>query len=247
MNTIELFLAPVPPILVIIAFLAHWVTLIPLKTSSGRLPFCRGAYLGLSLQLLLYAWLLTALTGLLSGFLFIALGMLFSSLGDFFNLQFASVKKKITEPLVPGIFSFMIAQVFYILFICSQVSPGILLREGYLTILLPLLILVPAVLFRFTVYNPKRPKVMMLSALVYGMILGTTSALAFSAALALGGAWYVVAAGFLFFLLSDAVMGQTTIRGEHPVYEFQVPWITYLAAQGLIIYGSLLVFAGGWS
>ncbi len=244
MNTIEMFLAPVPPILVVISFLVHWATIISLKTSSERLPFCRGAYLGLSLQLLFYAWLLLAITDFRSYFILIALGMSLSSLGDFFNLQFESVKERISEPLIPGIFSFMTAQAFYILFICYQVSPALLLRDGYLAILLPALIVVPALLFRFTVYNPERPKVMTYSALVYGMILGAASALAFSAVLVRGGAWYVVAAGFLFFLLSDAIMGQTTIRGDHPRYEFQVPWITYLVAQGLIIYGSLLVVTG---
>jgi hypothetical protein len=52
---------------------------------------------------------------------------------------------------------------------------------------------------------------------------------------AAGGAWIIVAVGAGMFLLSDAIMGQTTIRGRHPRTEFQVPWLTYLAAQGLII------------
>jgi hypothetical protein len=36
-------------------------------------------------------------------------------------------------------------------------------------------------------------------------------------------------------------MGSTTMKGVHPRSEFQIPWFTYLLAQGLIITGFALV------
>lgn len=78
----------------------------------------------------------------------------------------------------------------------------------------------------------------MLGGFLYGFALGTMTAIALSAAVTRGGSWIPVAAGALFFLLSDAVMGETTLHGRHPRHEYQVPWGTYLAAQGLILAGT---------
>lgn len=95
-------------------------------------------------------------------------------------------------------------------------------------------------LFRFSVYDGTRPRLVMLGEFFCGFILGAMAAVAVSAALSEGGAWIIVAIGAGLFLLSDEVMGQRTIRERHPRTEFQVPWLTYLAAQGLIIAGKAL-------
>jgi hypothetical protein len=131
----------------------------------------------------------------------------------------------------------MAAQVCYIAAFLLMVPASGLARDGYLIPLLAALIIVPAILFKFRVYNPDRPKRIMIGAFVYGFILGAMAAIALSAAFAHGGLWYFPALGAVFFLLSDAVMGETTVHGRHPVFEFQVPWVTYLIAQGLIIFG----------
>lgn len=226
------------PASVVLAFGTHWITIAKIKSAEERLPRCRGAYLGFSIQLVLYGWMVYFFSGRSDPALaFFPLGMTFSSAGDLFNLQFDPIKKKTGEPLFYGILCFMAAQVCYIAGFISQVPACDLASRGYLYPLLALLIVVPAILFKFRVYNPARPKKVMAGALVYGAILGSMAAVALSAAYVYGGYWYLIALGALFFLLSDAIMGETTVHGRHPVSEYQVPWITYLAAQGLILYG----------
>lgn len=111
-------------------------------------------------------------------------------------------------------------------------------ERGRLAPILAVLLIAPAVIFRLRVYHPGRPKSLMMGDFLYGFALGTMTAIALSAALARGGPWIPVAAGALFFLLSDAVMGETTLHGRHPRHEYQRPWGTYLAAQGLILAGT---------
>ncbi len=145
------------------------------------------------------------------------------------------------QPLFFGILSFAVAQVCYIGAFLTLVPVRTLVDDGAFVPILAALVIVPAVLFRFGVYDRQRPKTVMLGAFFYGFILGAMAAVALAAAIADGGAWIVVAIGAGFFLLSDAVMGQTTIRGKHPRTEFQIPWLTYLIAQGLIIAGVFLI------
>ena len=156
------------------------------------------------------------------------------------NLQFDGIRKRVGEPLFFGILCFSAAQLCYIAAFLSAIPLASLIADGHFYPLLAALVVVPAILFRLRVYDPGRPRTVMLAAFLYGFILGAMAAVALSAAIARGGSWYLVAGGALFFLLSDAIMGQTTIRGVHPKNEFQVPWITYLAAQGLIIVGAAL-------
>ncbi|HSV56631.1 MAG TPA: lysoplasmalogenase family protein, partial [Magnetospirillaceae bacterium] len=93
-------------------------------------------------------------------------------------------------------------------------------------------------IFRLRVYHPGRPRHLMRGGFLYGFVLGAMAAAALAAALARGGTWILVAAGALFFLLSDAAMGETTLHGRHPRHEYQVPWGTYIVAQGLILAGT---------
>jgi len=232
-------LLAIPPASVTLGFLLHWLTIRDIGTSSGRLPFCRGAYLAFSLQLLLYAWGLFFLSGPKNtGASLIPLAMSFSSAGDYFNLQFPAMRKRIKEPVFLGILSFAAAQCLYVGAFLSFVPVKELASRGFLY---PLLILFPtgsALIFRLRVFRKDRPKTLMRGGFLYSFALGAMAATALSAAIARGGGWFAVAAGALFFLLSDAFMGQTTLYGRHPAYEYQIPWGAYLAAQGLILFGT---------
>lgn len=230
------------PVIVIGAFVVHWISIRSTRVPGERLVLSRGTYLGLSIQLVIFA-VVTFYLFKRDNFYFILipLGILFSWFGDFFNLQFDCVKKRMTSPIVGGIISFIVAQVFYILFFLHYAPMTQLIENGFFYILLSGFLIVPAVIFRFRVYNPQQPKPVMIWAFVYGFFLGTAAALSISAAIALGGPWIIVAAGLIIFLLSDARMGETTLYGRHPVTEYQIPWITYLLAQGLIVYGTLLI------
>ncbi len=235
----RILLLALAPALVLLSFFAHWLSIAKIDTAEKRLPYCRGAYLAFSVQLSLYGWIVfTAFGPAGAASVLLPLGMSFSSLGDIFNLQFGPISRRVGQPLFFGILSFMAAQICYIGAFATMLPFSELASGGYLYPLLAVLILVPAILFKFRVYNPQRPRSIMAGAFVYGFILGAMAAIALSAAYVKGGYWYVVAAGALFFLLSDARMGETTIYGRHPRSEFQIPWITYLAAQGLILFGA---------
>lgn len=210
--------------------------------SCRAVTLCRGAYLGLSLQLSLYAWALWLIGGDRSpGLILAALAMTLSSAGDAYNLQFPSIRRRVGDPLFFGILCFAAAQLGYIGAFLTKAALGTLVAQGYLIPLLGVFIIVPALLFRFRVYDPAMPRPRMLGAFGYGLILGAMAAVAVSSAIAYGGRWYLVAAGALSFLLSDAIMGETTMRDRHPRTEFQVPWITYLLAQGLILLGYAVI------
>jgi len=228
------------PVSVTAAFIVHWITILPAKTADERLKLCRGAYLGFSIIILLYAWMKFASQPSLPVFL-AACGMTAAAKGDFFNLQFPSVKQRFSEPLALGIAAFMMTQGFYIASMLSLVPASRLMQHGYLLPIGAVLIIIPAVLFVFQIYSPQRPKQVMIPAFLYGFPLGIMAAIAMSAAVAVGGYWIAVAVGAGLFLVSDAIMGSTTIKGLHPRTEFQIPWITYLAAQGLIITGISLL------
>lgn len=235
-KTVVIALAPA---LVVLSFFAHWITLVKIETAEHRLPLCRGAYLAFSVQLSLYGWIVfTAFGTGGAASVLLPLGMSFSTLGDIFNLQFGPICRRLGQPILYGILSFMAAQLCYIGAFVTMVPFSALASDGHLYPLLAALIVAPAILFKFRVYNPLRPKNIMRGAFVYGFILGAMAAVALSAAFLKGGYWYAVAAGAIFFLLSDAIMGETTIHGRHPRYEYQLPWIAYLAAQGLILFGA---------
>jgi len=241
METGMTWLLAAVPAGILISFAIHWMTLIRVDSAEKRLPLCRGAYLGMSSQLVLLAWASALILNRGSTMaLLVAAGMTLSFGGDLFNLQFDGIRKRVGEPLFFGIVCFAAAQLCYIAAFLSALPLDSLIADGFFLPLLAALVVIPAILFRFRVYDPGRPKTVMLAAFLYGFILGAMAAVAVSAAMARGGTWYIVAAGALFFLLSDAIMGQTTIRGVHPRNEFQIPWITYLAAQGLIILGAAL-------
>ena len=224
-------------------FLLHWFTIRRIRDPEERLPYCRGAYLAFSLQLLLYAWAIFFLvSGGRPGAVLIPLGMTFSFTGDYFNLQFPIVRKRLSEPVFLGILCFAVAQIFYIAGFLFLIPLNELMDHGFLIPLLILFLAVPAAVFRLRIFKKERPKTLMRGGFLYGFALGAMVAVAVSATLVRGGYWCAVAVGALFFLVSDAVMGQTTLRGRHPSYEYQIPWGTYLAAQGLILFGTAVEF-----
>lgn len=231
------------PFSVCAGFLLHWFLIRKISQPKSRLEQSRESYLTLSFQLLLFSIFLWAL-GLDVG-IWVFFAMLFSFLGDFFNLEFPLAKKIYPDPLQGGIYSFFIAQIFYLIAIVKTIPLDSLFPTTFHVLLVVGLVVFPAILFPFRIYNPNRDKKILYSALVYGFLLCFVVGLMVNSALVYGGRFWFLAVGGGFFLLSDAVMGETTVHGgRHPVWEFQVPWFTYLIAQGLILYsfGYSLVF-----
>lgn len=228
------------PVAIVSAFFIHWFTLQEEPSPLKRLEHSRGIYLGFSFQILLFAWLLFQLGHARFSYPLYAIG--FSFLGDWFNLQFPIAKKQMKDPVLGGIFSFAIAQVFFLLSFWKLTSWNELYTGVLPYAITGALLILPALIFFFRVYNPERSKWVMASAFVYGLILCFFVSLCFNAYLTFGGVWLYLAIGAGFFLLSDAVMGETTINGtRHPKWEFQVPWVTYLIAQSFLLVGFFLV------
>jgi hypothetical protein len=228
------------PLAVVSAFLIHWYTIRMVTTSKTRLEISRGVYLGFSLQILIFAVLLFFLGR--SVFLAPVFAVIFSFVGDWFNLQFPIAQRNQGEPIIGGIVGFMMAQFFYISALL-QLLPFTAIFVGVVPYLITLVFLIlPGVIFYFRVYHPKRSKPIMISAFVYGLILCFFVSLTVNAFIIYGGYYIYLMIGGLFFLASDAVMGETTINGErHPVWEYQVPWITYLIAQSFLLVGFFLL------
>lgn len=228
------------PFAVIAAFLIHWFTLRVIPTAKTRLEVSRGVYLGFSFQILTFSLLLFFLGR--SVFLAPVFAIGFSFIGDWFNLQFPIAQRNNGEPIIGGIVGFMMAQFFYIAALL-QLLPITSIYVGPIPYLVTAVFLIlPAGIFYFRVYNPKRSKPIMVSAFVYGLILCFFVSLTVNAYILFGGFWIYLMIGGLFFLGSDAVMGETTINGErHPVWEYQVPWITYLIAQSFLLVGFFLL------
>ncbi len=228
------------PIAVISAFLIHWFTIRVIPTSKTRLEISRGVYLGFSFQLLIFAMLLFFLGR--SVFLAPVFAVIFSFVGDWFNLQFPIAQKNNGEPIIGGIAGFMMTQFFYISGV-FQLIPISSIYTGVVSYFVTTaLLILPGVIFYFRVYNPKRPKPIMIFAFVYGLILCFFVSITVNAFIEFGGYWILLMLGGIFFLVSDAFMGETTIHGErHPTWEYQIPWLTYLIAQSFLLVGFFLL------
>lgn len=238
----KLLILSVLPVSVALAFVIHWVSIRELRSAAERLVISRGAYIGFSFQLLVYAWVLSIIPNRSQSLPFVSLAMTFSFLGDFCNLQFPLARRLVKEPLYPGIGAFAAAQIFYLCAFFQVITWDSVFPAAVHYAILGLFLLVPAVIFYFRVFNRDRPRALMISAFLYGVLLCFLVALYVNAALVIGGYWWVVAAGGIIFLLSDAQMGETTIHGgRHPASEYQIPWFTYLVAQGLLIFGFFVV------
>jgi len=228
------------PFAVVTAFLIHWFTIRVVSTAKTRLEISRGVYLGFSFQILVFALLLFFLGR--SVFLAPVFAVAFSFVGDWFNLQFPIAQKNNGEPIIGGIVGFMMAQFFYISALFQLLPISSIFVNIYPFLITAAFLILPGVIFYFRVYNPKRPKPIMVFAFIYGIILCFFVSLTVNAFVLFGGFWIYLMIGGLFFLASDAVMGETTIHGErHPAWEYQVPWITYLIAQCFLLVGFFLL------
>lgn len=225
---------------IVIVFLIHSLIINKYKASQDRLEHSRVMYLLLSFLILSYSWFTFIKIDYNAPYLLLVMGYTFSFVGDFFNLKFSCIKSKVKFPVLYGILSFMVAQSLYISFFISVLSTSVLFRFYWFYLILFILWLIPAIIFKTNIYSEKRPKSLMTGAFIYGFFLSTMVSVVFAGALIRGGNWWYIFTGAIFFFVSDVIMGQTTIKGIHPVYEFQLPWITYLIAQGFLLFGFVI-------
>lgn len=241
MNSMIVTLAFVP-VLVVFAFSVHWGSVASLHSSAERLPVCRITYLGFSFLMNSFAWLLFVMYGTRAPLAFLLpLGATFACAGDFYNLQFETARHSIRcESVFGGILFFILTQASYAAAFLSRVSLRDLAGHGFFVPVFVSIGAVCAAFFMLRVWSPSRPRKIMVAAAVYALSLSFMTSVAVSAALASRGPWILVALGAASFVVSDGMMGETTIHGRHPASEFQVPWLAYLIAQALIPYGYAL-------
>jgi len=224
-------------------FIIHWISLLPITDPQHRLEKSRALYLVLSSVLAASAAILylrpdgeLLLTPL------IPLGCVFALAGDWFNLQYPAAKK-ITrgEPVFGGIVSFCLTQICFLAAFKTHAGPVIEAHRLVFLALMLLFLLLPLLVFILRVFRKGMPKRILMGSLVYGSLLGAMAATAVFSALFVRGPWLMIAVGALLYLFSDARMGMTTLHGYHPPNEFQIPWLTYLAGQALILNGFALL------
>ena len=231
------------PVLVLVVFLIHWRAIASIRDSAVRLSRSRWLYLALSFVMLAFAWFLfITFEADVPWSIFVPVGASFALIGDFFNLQFRPAQKVTgNKPVFGGILAFCVTQICYIFAFLSLIDISILVVSGVFMPLVVVLLLVPCAVFVLSVYHPALSARMIVASLVYGCLLGLMATFALCGALVNGGPWVLIAGGAFLYMLSDARMGATTVRGHHPPSEFQVPWLIYLAAQALILCGFALL------
>jgi hypothetical protein len=230
------------PVLVVFAFSVHWGSVASLHSSAERLPACRITYFGFSFLMNSFAWLLFVMYGTRAPLAFLLpLGATFACAGDFYNLQFETARHSLRcESVFGGILFFILTQVSYAAAFLARVPLQDLVRRGFFVPVLISIVALCAAFYILRVWSPSRPRKVMLAAGAYALTLAFMTSVAVSAAIAARGSWLFVALGAASFVVSDGMMGETTIHGRHPASEFQVPWLAYLIAQALIPYGYAL-------
>lgn len=164
-------------------------------------------------------------------------GMLMSFLGD---LSMAGV---ISWPqrLIGGMLTFAVAQSFYMTaFIQMMAANGGAAGGRGLWIGVAGYGLLLVVGWLFFIRNPRKPAMLNYGALGYGLWVGGMAIFALNLAMSLGGVWWLTAVGGLFFVLSDLLIGVTSVGGYKIKHKELWVWFTYVAAQMAIIYAAVL-------
>lgn len=232
------------PVMVVFAFSVHWGSVAALHSSAERLPACRFAYLGYSFLMLSFSWLLWIIYGSRAGLAFLMpLGAAFAFGGDFYNLQFEVARHTAREESVfGGILFFTLTQGAYSAALLARKPLAGLVGSVLFIPVASATVVALVAFFALRVWNPARPRRIMIAAFAYGLVLAFMASVAITAAIVTRErGWILIALGAASFVFSDLAMGGTTIRGRHPVSEFQVPWFAYLIAQGSIQYGYALI------
>jgi uncharacterized membrane protein YhhN len=168
-------------------------------------------------------------------------GMVFGTVGDFFNGGALQELFPLSDPVLGGIAAFALGHLCYITG-CVRVthSLNILSRARFWG---PIVFwqLFALVGWFFIVYLGARggPGILVLAALPYSLLLAGLTGLASSLALA-DRRFIPLAAGGVLFLASDLILAFEMFRGEFPHARHAV-WLTYGPAQMLIVYSLGLV------
>jgi uncharacterized membrane protein YhhN len=165
------------------------------------------------------------------------LGMLLSFVGDLSMAKLLPWRNH----MIGGMLTFGVAHVLYIIaFIIEADKHAETVFNLGMLIAVVLYALLLIILWLFYIRNPKKPGILNIGALVYGLWVGGTASFAAGLAYALGGGWIAAALGGLLFVISDAIIALTDIGDRRIRNQGVWIWITYIGAQLLIGYASVL-------
>ena len=205
---------------------------------DGRVhPFPKGSRLILSFSIVLANFVIWCLELYTVHKLLIFTGMLFSFAGDLSMAGLLPWRNR----LIGGMMTFGVAHCSYMAaFIAAAHANGTTVFNvcllaafcGYTGMLF--------FMWRAFIRNPKKTDLINRGALLYGLLVGGTASFALGAASVLRYGWVCAAIGGLLFVISDAVVAAVNI-GEHSIKNKDVwIWITYIPAQAMIVYASVL-------
>ncbi|OPZ93328.1 MAG: YhhN-like protein [Firmicutes bacterium ADurb.Bin419] len=164
-------------------------------------------------------------------------GMIFCFIGD---LIMASIIK-LPDNLICGIISFSIAHILFIIgFNKTAKFSGLSLATPKLLIGLIIYPVLMTLAWWFYIYNPNKI-LLSFGALVYGILLCLTAAFALALYMTLGKSYLLAAIGSVFFIISDCIIGMTSIRGSVISHSITLIWFTYIIALMGIIYSNSIV------
>jgi hypothetical protein len=212
----------------------------PERHTEGRiaLPF----RMGLSFSLVLAAVLIwrssTEATYVYCSW--ILLGMSASCVGDLIMARLIPTPNR----LVGGMVAFGIGHALYITgYARAAATADSSAANGGLWVALVLYLGATAAGWKLLIRNPERGTAVNAGALLYGGLIGVMASFAVGLATALGGAWWLAAAGGLSFVASDFLIGVTDIRGTRIRNANDWIWATYVAGQMGIVYAGWLASA----
>jgi len=171
---------------------------------------------------------------------FVYAALFFSWLGDIFLMFPRSEYSASTKQLlfILGLSSFLIAHISYIISFIKEIKPNI---RASITVRKPYLLL-PFFVYLYSMLNFLFPYLgaMKIPVVVYAVCITTMLLAAFSRMhVVRRDSFYFVFVGAMFFLISDTVLSIQIFYIPLP-YSRVIVMLTYIIAQLLIVYGTIL-------
>jgi len=174
-------------------------------------------------------------------------------LGDALLSRFPPVCGKMKETFLPGMASFALGHILYIIaFVHSLVLlpalrmpvPGEVQGLEILPGILPVFLLAGTLAWVFWVFRPRPDRVLCAAALIYALILSAMAAFALCAGFTGSGFVPFLPLGGVLFMISDGVIAAHEFSGkieDDGVYQ-RLVWWTYVPAQLCLLLGSACLY-----
>ena len=220
------------------AFAAGWLGPwrdAPERGTRGRVPL--PIRMGVSLSLVLASFLiLRQAEGIHAVYAaWVTLGMAASFVGDLVMAKLIPLPNR----LIGGMVTFAVGHAFYVTaYASTAAAAGSPLPNAGLWLALAAYAAATVGGWWVAIRNPAKPTALNVGALVYGAWIGVMASFAFALAFALGGSWWLAAAGGLSFVASDFLIGLTEIRDVEIDQPNDWIWLTYVAGQMGIVYAA---------